>query len=79
MFQYHQPLGKWENEAVQNGTGKYQPIADSDSKTEREMITAVNFKNILIALGFREDGSSGIFRKTFEDMFDTALFADFNK
>ncbi len=43
------------------------------------MITAVNFKNILIALGFREDGSSGIFRKTFEDMFDTALFADFNK
>ena len=44
MFQYHQPLGEWENETVQNGTGQYQQITDPDSKTESEMITTVNIR-----------------------------------
>ena len=43
------------------------------------MITAVNFKDVLITLGFQDENKLGIFRKTFEDMFDTALIADFNE
>lgn len=43
------------------------------------MITIVNFKTVLIALGFREEGSSGVFRRTFGEGFDIALIADFNK
>ncbi len=43
------------------------------------MITSANFKDVLIALGFREEGKSGISRKSFEDMFDAVLTADFNK
>ena len=43
------------------------------------MITAANFKDVLITLGFQAESTSGVFRKTFEDMFDTALIADFKK
>ncbi len=32
------------------------------------MIPAVNFKDVLITLGFQEENKPGIFRKTCEDL-----------
>ena len=43
------------------------------------MITVEKFQDVLLALGFNTDGSPGVFRKTFGDMFEAVLVADFNR